>query len=631
MDTEEQEFDLNEETKSAQSRMEKTKLFFKTMPQRVKSFFSETQERIKKLTFNDIKAGLISAVYGIKPFVMETSGDLSSWSFKNKKDILRFLILFFLLFVLFSIAASLFYFQANDAFISFRYVSNAMKGWGFVWNPPPFTPTDGYTSLSWLMILEFMWKYFGILPPHAADTLTYLFSMGTVLLCFAFIRRMSFPETLKGKSLWIFLLICFILITNRTFLAFMSSGTEAAMFNFLALWWTYEATSKTRNPLWFSFAAILLALTRLEGILFIPATAVFLIIFMFQKRGVFKCLLAFAPFLIIKYYADWRIETYGEIESNLYLMLFNDYFPSFGWDYLFSFIIEYGLYFWGFVFLIWALFKCLVKRKKDLLIPGLITLTFGAYAAYYTVVIGGDILEFKPFGLFIPLMTLAGVRMITENISRNFRILAGALVIYMFCSLPIPWTHYFQTKDLTTRKQTTFLYSPVSSKIGFMGFPVRYWENAQKRLIYQGVGLRHQEHKVLSKELLSSFPNRETGEKIKTEHRRLLAWNFVGVAGWVLPETYIIDMSGQNDWIIARTFLRNPARRLMGHDRSIPQGYIECFNGGTNLRITPFDGTPDVTFLPAAYLKDSIINGCESFWRSQAKTRQYKEIKLREK
>ncbi len=38
------------------------------------------------------------------------------------------------------------WFLTDDAFIAFRYVSNAMEGRGLVWNPAPFAQVEGYTS-----------------------------------------------------------------------------------------------------------------------------------------------------------------------------------------------------------------------------------------------------------------------------------------------------------------------------------------------------------------------------------------------------------------------------------------------------------------------------------------------------
>lgn len=48
----------------------------------------------------------------------------------------------------------LFWFMTDDAYIAFRYVSNSMLGLGYVWNPPPFHPVEGYTSFLWVAILD---------------------------------------------------------------------------------------------------------------------------------------------------------------------------------------------------------------------------------------------------------------------------------------------------------------------------------------------------------------------------------------------------------------------------------------------------------------------------------------------
>jgi len=33
-----------------------------------------------------------------------------------------------------------FWFLTDDAYITFRYISNHVRGWGYTWNPPPFLP-----------------------------------------------------------------------------------------------------------------------------------------------------------------------------------------------------------------------------------------------------------------------------------------------------------------------------------------------------------------------------------------------------------------------------------------------------------------------------------------------------------
>ncbi len=65
--------------------------------------------------------------------------------------------------------------------------------------------------------------------------------------------------------------------------------------------------------------------------------------------------------------------------------------------------------------------------------------------------------------------------------------------------------------------------------------------------------------------------------------------------------------------------VRNLANRKMGHDRVVSPGYLICFNGGANIKVTPFDGKPDVAYLASAPLNEAVIRGCEAFWRSMVK------------
>ena len=39
-----------------------------------------------------------------------------------------------------------FWFLTDDALIAFRYASQSLEGFGYVWNRPPFEPVEGYTS-----------------------------------------------------------------------------------------------------------------------------------------------------------------------------------------------------------------------------------------------------------------------------------------------------------------------------------------------------------------------------------------------------------------------------------------------------------------------------------------------------
>jgi hypothetical protein len=126
----------------------------------------------------------------------------------------------------------LFWFLTDDALIAFRYVSNSISGYGYVWNPPPFKPVEGYTSFLWVLLLDFIWRVFNIKPPEIVNYLSLGFSYLTLLAVAVFVLRLQLrPGLARLRPVWLGFVLLFIL-TNRTFLAWSSSGMETAMFNF---------------------------------------------------------------------------------------------------------------------------------------------------------------------------------------------------------------------------------------------------------------------------------------------------------------------------------------------------------------------------------------------------------------
>ena len=593
----------------------KIKLKITDLKLKIKAFPASVFKKIKTFRFSQIKTALYEASTNLVPMILQTPADLKQWRLKSFAGLIRCSLLFFLLSVVFYIAGSRYAFTANDAFISFRYVSNAVKGWGFTFNPPPFEPVSGYTSFLWLIVLRGLWAA-GLQPPFSADLATFVFSMGQLGFCFLFVRRMNIQPRMRAKSFLLFLAVCLILLTNRTFLAFMTSGTETALFNFLALWWVYAATSEKNKAFSLVLCASLLALCRPEGLVFVAATICFLILFIIRKRSVIKNLIALPLTGMICFYYAWLNKTYGNYIPLSVSAYFRDFFPPFGRDYILSFIIEYALYFWGFFFLIWSGFKFLIRRQKGFPELLLLLLTFTAYLGYYWGVMGGDVLEYRPLSLFIPLSAVAGVKMLAENVVGRVSTVIVIVLVYVLISTPIPMTHRTMTKDLETRRETAFLYRTVSGKAGWFAFFTKEWDEMQKRLIYQGVGLRHQEHKALTDLLLKSFPDRQDGSRIPKTANIIFGWDFVGVPAWTLPEVIIIDLSGQNNKTVAAASFKFPDRRLFGHERNISNGYIQCF-GGSSVAIDPYSGRKNMKITPFIRLSDGMIKGCENFWKTK--------------
>jgi len=222
---------------------------------------------------------------------------------------------------------------------------------------------------------------------------------------------------LQTNSLFLFFIYCAVLLTNRTFLMFFWSGTETALFDFLVLRWVYLATDKTKkHPVGLSLTAVLLSLTRWDGALFLPFTLITLCVFF--KNAKLKSALSILLLGLPWFYVDWMQKKYGSFIPLSFSAYYKEPFP-FGTDYIVSFAVEYALWFWLIFAFAWAGFKILRHRKAELAFPALLAFFFIVYATVYSIFGGADILSYRPLSFFVPLITLAALRMITEN--RCFR------------------------------------------------------------------------------------------------------------------------------------------------------------------------------------------------------------------
>ena len=185
-----------------------------------------------------------------------------------------------------------FWFLTDDAFISYRYISNSLLGHGYVWNPPPFQPVEGYTNFLWIVLLDLVWRLLGVAPPESANLIALAFSFGTVVIAAALTLRIPWSRSLEAYRIPCVALVLLGILGNRSFLAWTSSGLETAMFNFLVLSWLYFVLTKPVNGLWVfatTASSSLLALTRPDGLLFVAATFASIAIATIRSRSITQC------------------------------------------------------------------------------------------------------------------------------------------------------------------------------------------------------------------------------------------------------------------------------------------------------------------------------------------------------
>jgi len=538
-----------------------------------------------------------------------------------------------------------FWFLTDDAYISFRYVSNSILGHGYVWNPPPFRPVEGYTNFLWVVLLDFVWRALGIAPPQSANYLSLSFSLFSLVLVSWMVLRIRWNENLRRYRLLFLGLVLVAITTNRTFLTWTSSGLETAMFDFFLVLWVccclFVPSSSIRWVFSVTSAAACMSLTRPDGLLFLAATVVLLSLSYLRKqrsRDRFQRLAAAFPLLAVPAHLAWRRMTYGEWLPNTFYAKFTGVWPESGIRYALSFVLEYAVWVW----LALAVYVLLVKVKASLgghgagedgnqivnanatstpqspphrtiLVAVCVALVLHAF--YYTFVIGGDHFEYRVYSHLV-LLVVPSFLWLCNAAGLKAKVSISLFAAFMLLSYPIPWTHWALSHNLNTREQTHKLRVSVSEAWPLcLSWYARPFDKLQFWLIDHYVCVRHQEHKVNCEFIKSLFPSRDEGLLLPSDHYPVFAFPAVGVVSWVLPKINIIDQHGINDYVIARTPPTRSRIRMMAHEKQAPEGYVECFSPNVQL----FDHKKIVISTRQKELKAEDIESCERTWAERVR------------
>jgi hypothetical protein len=350
--------------------------------------------------------------------------------------------------------------------------------------------------------------------------------------------------------------------------------------------------------------AVLMEMTRPDGLLFIGATIVLIALDLWNRlrREKFQAyhLVVLIPFLFSAIHLIWRRFTYGAWLPNTYAAKYTGPWPESGVRYLLSFVIEYSLWFWlalAGLFCLLALRRLqpltLVRRwlnelPQSELTQVIVVGALAAHFAYYTFIIGGDHFEYRVYSQLVPLLLVSFVWLVNALALRPALALS-LTVVSLAAGLPIPWTHWAISQQRTTRLESWIMRVPVAA---YFPGPFRPYAQAfdslQAWLIEHGVCVRHQEHKIFSEYQASLVPPRRAGLLLSPKAQAVFTEGTVGVISWMLPTVAIVDASGLDDSIVAHNPHDPNGPRLMAHDRIPPEGYLECFQANVTTPISKF-------------------------------------------
>jgi len=446
----------------------------------------------------------------------------------------------------------------DDAFITFRYVSNARDGHGLVWNAPPFRPVEGYTSLSWALVLWACWSWFDWLPTHSANWLSIACGVGLVLVTANAAPRMRDRDGARAGPLLVALVLLAV-VGNHTFLQWCTSGLETALFNLLFVSWVvapfgWSGAASTRSLAGWTALAALTALTRPDGLLPCAATGFVLLVLLLRRHIPARAfVIAAAPSLLVVAQLAWRLSFYGEWLPNTYYAKVTAPWPEAGWRYLLCFVAEHGTW-----LLVPAGAIALLRHRAPTrpagsagsttarpprLARAAVVATVAAHVGYYVLRVGGDHFAFRVLSHLVPLtaLTVAALAM------RCGRATSCAALLALSLASAVGWL-----RPALTDQRVPPAFDALADHVPEWAAPLARWHDRHRLWMHlQMVCFDFHPSERLER-TLALVPERK---------RRAPAGDDVcvatatacGLIGWTMPDIAILDTLGLNDWVTART------------------------------------------------------------------------------
>ncbi|MBL8725985.1 MAG: hypothetical protein JNK49_18210 [Planctomycetes bacterium] len=449
----------------------------------------------------------------------------------------------------------------DDAFINYRFCGNAHDGHGFVWNPPPFLPVEGYTSFGWVAGLWLVWELLGVEPPQAAIPIA--FAAGLVILWVVArqLQRLALPLRGERWRPWLTAVVLLGIAGNHSFATWLSSGMETSVYSLIALGWTLLAfgcrapgAAQPMRPL-FGLAGLAAAahLVRPDGDLLVLATLAIAAWSWWLGRRAGAVLAGCLPLLVPLVHVLWRKGFYGEWQPNTYYAKVVAPWPESGLRYLYCFCVEQALWLWLPLAVAWLLRQGLRHGLAPLWRqrwPALVAVSVWlAHVGYYTLVVGGDHFAYRVFVHLVPLCALALPRLCLDLWAEVRWAVAVALLFALGAGVPGWWLErQFVGRELEG-------YVRTAPRLPELLRPwVRTYDRHQAWLLVHSVGFRRPLHAVSCALQLQNLPERKPGQVqgAVPGQRLVLRADAIGVLSWALADVAILDGHGLCDAVIAR-------------------------------------------------------------------------------
>jgi len=482
------------------------------------------------------------------------------------------------------------WFLCDDAFINYRYCANAYEGHGFVWNPPPWAPVEGYTSFGWVAGLYLVWVVTGLPPPVTAIPITLTAGLLLLWLVARRLRAEHLPEAWRTWAPWFAGAVLLGIAGNHSFATWLSSGMETMVFALLALLWTRRATNLREATFagdlaWLATWAALAHLVRPDGDLLALATlGVGLHGFLLRGQRSRAVLAAALPLLVPVAHVLWRRWFYGEWQPNTWYAKVVEPWPASGLRHLYCFAVESGLWWWLLLALVWlAVAACrggAPRLLRDRFGALTAVATWLAHAGYYTLVVGGDHFAYRVFVHLVPLCWLASAAMLA-SLRANRSVALGWLFAFLGLGTVPGW---WMERALVGHEADGFARAAPTVPALLRPLLAGY-DRCQAWLHVHSVNFRRATHAFYCAAALSDLPERRAGwiEGAVPGQRLVYRVDAVGVVGWSLADVAIVDGKGLNDWVIAR----NRQDRGPPFDVAVLRAAFPTFDTDPDRRLDP--------------------------------------------